>query len=638
MYKSSKKIFVFVLLVAVFLSSVFSSYKIVDYEFKIDGHTKRWALLSRVKDSEDTFESVEDLEAALKEKRQQLWNTNVFTSVKCSWEEVETVGDTVNVKAVFEIVDSGAAILLPYPKYDSNTGFSLGLRYKNNNVLGTLGAAAVSFDWVQNGTEFDKSTFEFEVPVENILLSNGSSLYFELAGNYNMANPTDGKLKFSTGITNLVIKDIVFESSVGAAYLYDEKTVDNFSFNLSAKGIKVGEILLDASTKALINRISSIKNSSIVTSLSVRKIEVGNVTITDTLTYTVAPSSSADISSLTSSKLVNATKFSIKSDKIKNLSVGTEVGLLFLDKYQYYTLSFAFNPINKITSTTKVTGYTSETNGLYAIKASQAFSSSFKVEVLGKKITISPSVELINKNAETYVIGNRAWELDSSLTVSGGSINRVTSGESYFAFRDNFRTGVTAEAQAKMVWNFGQNPNLIVRGATTAFFHPLKNFNPSFRVYAAGAAEEIEWFNQSSGKTYANANLYTFSDYTMTKDGLNTLVRGVRLDSHEIQSTYKTNYMLYFSMNLTTSFLYFEDFGHMYISPFLDVAMFSNNFAKKTEVVSGIGVEAYMIMDSHASYPIRVSLGFDLEDLINKAKGQSTGLDYEVFIGLGFLY
>ncbi len=637
MFRSSKRIMVFVLLAAVVLSAVSASYKIVDYEFRIDGSTKRWALLSRVKGSEDVFESVDALEEALNEKRQELWNTNVFSSVKCSWEELETVGDLVNVKAVFDVVDSGSVIILPYPKYDSNTGFSLGLRYKNKNVLGTLGAASVSVDWVQNGEGFDKSTFEFEVPVEDILLSNGSSLFFDLSGNYNMADPENGKTSFSTGIKNLVFSDITFDGSVGIAYLYGEKTFDNYSVNLSAKGIKVGRFYLDTSVNALLNFKSEVMKSKVVSSVSLRKIEFGNVSITDTLTYTAAPTVE-DMRSLSSAKLVNTMNFGIKSDRIKDLSVGTEVGLLFTDSSQYYTLSFAFSPINKITSTSKVTFYTSEGHGFYGIKASEALSSSFNVRILNKKLTVTPSVELINKNAETYAMGKRAWELDSSISVSGGSINRVSSGESYFAFRDNFRTGIKAEAQAEMVWNLGQNPDLIVRGAATVFLHPLKNFNPSFRFYAAAATEPIQWFNQKDGSKYANADLYSFSGYTMTKDTLNDLVRGVRLESEEIQSTYKTNFMLYFSMNLTSSFLYFEDFGHMYISPFLDVALFSNNFANSCEMVSGVGVEGYLIMDSHASYPIRVSLGFDLEDLIDKAKGKTTSLDYEVFVGLGFLY
>lgn len=636
MYRSSKRIIAFILLSVIVLGAVFASYRIVDYDFMIDGSTKKWALSNRVKGSDEVFETQEALEAALDAKRQILWNTNVFTSVKCSWEEVQTVGDTTDVIAVIEVADSGSYIILPYPKYDSNTGFSLGLRYKNNNVLGTLGTAAVSVDWVQNGTGFDASTFEFEVPFENILLSNGSSLYFDITGNYNLADPDDGKIDFSTGINNFKISDVTLDGSLGISYVYEGNTFDKLTGSLSAKGFNVGGIYLDASASALLNYKSDIDDSNIVTALSLRKIEIGRLSIADTLTYTLAPSDNVDIRSLTSAKLINATTFGIQSDKIKDLVVGTEGGFNFAEDYQYLTVSFAFSPVEKITSTTSVTGNNSDDHGFYALKVSQSFSSSLKI--LNDKLTVTPTVTLINKNGSDYDLSPRAWELDSSIIVSGGDINRVSSGETYFAFRDNFRKGIKTEAQAMLLWNMDQEADFIIRGAATAFFHPLKNFNPSFRVYAAAAVDPIDWFNQADGSTYANANTYSFFDYTMTKETLNSLVRGVRLDSDKIQNAPKTNYMGYFSMNLTSSFLYFEDFGHLYVSPFLDAALFTNNIANSYELVSGVGVEAFMIMDSHASYPIRVSVGFDLEDLVDKFKGKDVSLGYEIFVGLGFLY
>ncbi|MCR5760745.1 MAG: hypothetical protein K6F82_01910 [Sphaerochaetaceae bacterium] len=638
MLHTNKRFVVFFLLLFAVLNLAFATtYRIVDYEFDVDGHTNKWALANRVKGSDESFDSIEALESALESKRQTLWNTNLFTTVKCYWKEVAVYDEYVDVIAVIEVTDTGQYILVPYPKYDSNTGFSLGLRYKNNNVFGTLGKASVSLDWDQNGSDFDNSSFELEAPISNVLLSNGSVINMNVTGNYSVDSPDDAELNFSTGISNLKIKDVTLAGSFAIDYKHGTKNFDEFETALSASGFRFNEVYLDTSLSSELYFNSSITSSYIKPVVTVRNIKLGDkVTVSDTIAYNTVPKDSEKLWSFTTDEINNVTTFGIQSDVIKGLSVTAEETFDILEKSQYYRLSVGFNPLPKVSSTTTLKGYSSEAHDFYAFNVSQGFSTSFTVPYV--KLNAVPFVTFINKNAESYEVTPRAWEIDTGITVSGGSINRISSGETYFAFRDNFRTGITTLAQAMMIWEPEKDPDVILRGAITAFWHPFKNFNPSFRLYAAAAADPIAWFDQASGNTYAGVSTYSFSGYTMTKDTLNSLIRGVRLDSDEIQTTYTTNYMGFFSTNLTTSFLYFEDFGHLYISPFLDAAVFSNDFSESYETVAGAGLEGYLIMDNHTSYPIRASVGFDLESLVKKFQGEDVSIGFEIFIGLGLLY
>ena len=53
-----------------------------------------------------------------------------------------------------------------------------------------------------------------------------------------------------------------------------------------------------------------------------------------------------------------------------------------------------------------------------------------------------------------------------------------------------------------------------------------------------------------------------------------------------------------------------------------------------------VGAEGIVILDSHPSYPIRGSLGFNAEHLSEFLQGdrEMSDVEFELFIGLYFLY
>ncbi len=84
------------------------------------------------------FPSPAALSAFLDRKRQDLVNDRVFKSV----ELVDAIGETADGRTrhaiTIEVVDAFSLFPLPYPSYDSNSGFELGVETHYDNAFGTM--------------------------------------------------------------------------------------------------------------------------------------------------------------------------------------------------------------------------------------------------------------------------------------------------------------------------------------------------------------------------------------------------------------------------------------------------------------------------------------------------------------------
>lgn len=118
-------------------------YDITGLKSKMFGKTSEYALENNVSlDKKKVFETEEELLAYLDDYQVRLQNLRAFETIvvnssyavseDASSEEIIPV--TVNVK----LQDSFHFLALPYPKYSSNDGFTLKLKMKDTNFLGTL--------------------------------------------------------------------------------------------------------------------------------------------------------------------------------------------------------------------------------------------------------------------------------------------------------------------------------------------------------------------------------------------------------------------------------------------------------------------------------------------------------------------
>ena len=109
------------------------------FDITIDGVTRENALLREMDLKEgQVFASREEALQAVEEQKQELINTRVFNIVEMDLEELSREGDISRYKANVFLDDTWTIIPFPYPKYDSNTGFRIGMKFFYDNALGSL--------------------------------------------------------------------------------------------------------------------------------------------------------------------------------------------------------------------------------------------------------------------------------------------------------------------------------------------------------------------------------------------------------------------------------------------------------------------------------------------------------------------
>ncbi len=116
------------------------SYQITDIQYEIDGRTREYVLDKTLDIRKDiVFDSVEQLELYCEFIRQNLNNQRVLQASSLTYElgnpnEQEIIPVTLYITAE----DTWNILPLPYPKYNSNTGFSLKLKVKDYNFFGSM--------------------------------------------------------------------------------------------------------------------------------------------------------------------------------------------------------------------------------------------------------------------------------------------------------------------------------------------------------------------------------------------------------------------------------------------------------------------------------------------------------------------
>lgn len=123
-----------------------TKYKLCQVDYEIDGKTKVYPLTRNVPISLMTFDTKESYIAYFHNILQQLQNQRVFESaiIKENIIASENEEDTFLISWQIIAKDTKNFIMLPYPKYDSNTGISIKLVARDYNFLGSMNP--LSFD------------------------------------------------------------------------------------------------------------------------------------------------------------------------------------------------------------------------------------------------------------------------------------------------------------------------------------------------------------------------------------------------------------------------------------------------------------------------------------------------------------
>ena len=178
--------------------------QITEVRYEIDGRTRRWAI-EDILDIEEgmVFTSEEELVAYLAEQQQKLTNQRILQEGSITFERTttlpeddgeETADRVQNVVVTVVTKDTWNFIVLPYFKYDSNTGLLLSLRTRDYNLFGTNQALSIDFDYERTEVEEDLFTIaaDFRLPfnmfdrrweliIEESLVLEASDIDFKLS-------------------------------------------------------------------------------------------------------------------------------------------------------------------------------------------------------------------------------------------------------------------------------------------------------------------------------------------------------------------------------------------------------------------------------------------------------------------------
>ena len=299
---------IFVLLLLSLASFAFSTTYIIDnYNFVFHENTDASVVYSKLKLEDNlSFESYEALQAFVRSKEQEIANWDIFNGTESYVVEVgDSSGDSTEVMAstdvsadekhytaVFEINDKSPLFIFPVPKYDSNTGISLGVGVASENFAGKLAHFFSQVIVEQTDKTFEHAKYSLELfinrfPISYFHMDNTITILYEGANNNTTINfattlydiklgdtvtfrldtglkfkPTEtdpiatDELSYSATFDNLLESWGGFTFTQGNSYHSETNNLET-NFQLTYHGIKIKEQPLELSLSAHNNGLSA---------------------------------------------------------------------------------------------------------------------------------------------------------------------------------------------------------------------------------------------------------------------------------------------------------------------------------------------------------------------------------------------
>lgn len=134
--------------------------QIVETEYDIKGQTKEFMLANIIPiDKTRIFNSEEEFKNYIEILNKKFTNQRILQSHSIDTEFLPEENGITPVKLLIHTKDTWNIIALPYPKFDSNTGFQLKLKIKDYNFLGFL--YPFNADLIYQKNENNLSSFSF---------------------------------------------------------------------------------------------------------------------------------------------------------------------------------------------------------------------------------------------------------------------------------------------------------------------------------------------------------------------------------------------------------------------------------------------------------------------------------------------
>ena len=596
-----KRMMLFLILIVVVLASLTAEegalftiddvqfYEIAEYRFVVDGKTKAGPLHQLIisPEGDPLFDSEEKMVRALDSKRQILINQRLFTDVSYKYELIAYHDKTVAFAVTFYIVDSKTFLIVPYPKFSNDkTGLSLGVKAYEKNIFGMLGTLALTASTAQNdggvvGWEHRRDLLELSIT--GLPLKGASA---DVTVGYDKEKNQGANLTLKTTLSQIN----VFGPMLGFGFEYIRKEggpTTDFTFNIGLTKIKIfgvnlavsgyGEFKPQADFTAWNPILWGLKTSYGPFSQNGGR-------------YTFATN-------------VEFNEYQEATGEFTNLYVSN---VLTQHNLRFFKWPIEFNIAGDFNMPTESL-YISDAN------VSSTIGTSFNLP-FGFRVSASTQPLVEYKSSISFDTGDvLPFSFVTSASLSGGSVN----------WDGNFRKGHTVSLSYKRQDYLQKNDESdywYLEGSASWFPFIAYHVNPSFQLSGFYTGDTIKRkFLPSDTKTLGDY----FRGYLTSSSALS------KMNNKEL------SWGAIGSLNLTTDFINFG-FAKSYASPFLDIGVFGDAEAENGyAIVSTIGLDGWVILNKHPAYPIRGSLGFNLEDL-RKAFAKELewkSVEWELFIG-----
>ena len=179
-------------------------YVINSFVFNVDGITRPFALINAAGlAAGEEITGLSNLESYIQNKQQLLYNERVLESARIEYSIGQIRQDgKYPVDLVIYVKDTWNIIAIPYPKYNSNTGFELILKARDYNFLGTMNSLRLDLGYRhdEKGRDFFTSMLDSGIPFRAL----GLDWFFDF-DNYFDYRPDMGEPFYFKNITGLSV-------------------------------------------------------------------------------------------------------------------------------------------------------------------------------------------------------------------------------------------------------------------------------------------------------------------------------------------------------------------------------------------------------------------------------------------------
>jgi len=587
------KRFVATIFMVLALSVLFATtYTIDNYNFIFEGKTDVSMVYSKLALEDFTqFESYEDLVDYVKSKEREIHNWGIFNGTESTVIELEdSVEEEKHYIAVFEINDKSPLFIFPTPKYDSNTGLSIGIKMDSKNFLGKLALFTVNAKMEQTNNSFKEADYTLNFNLSKLPI-----------GGFNMDNI------------------LSFEYDGG-----EKDFLKGTTLSLTSKlyGINISSFKMDVSSTLEFEGIESLSTSSWTLSSSFYDIKLGsaNFKIGGYLEFT-------------------PTSNDIKTFGLSEFNYSTTLSNL-LNSIGGFTLSHALTSYPRIEKTVTKNSLSygglklrDKTVTLTLSIDTVKFKSNDDMDITKKEhisvpfslpfgFTFTPGVTFQNTYKANLEEKIKDWSVDKNVilaaSLSRSNLSKVVDGNQdfYEGISFSFSVSRTMPLLDFLAESSSQYAILSMKWFPVA----TTWINPSIRISG------IVSTSQGIGLLSNDSESPTIAEY----------MRGIRNNNEYNETSWNTRVAA--NINLTTKCINLGSWARTYAIPFVDIAYLEKK-DQDAKWLYTVGIEGIGIINNHSNYPVRASLGFNTESIKTFMDTKDfDDLEYELFFGLGFFY